>query len=85
VSVIRHGFGQKHVGKPGIVLAAFAQHFDQRFQERQQLKRGCMSMQQYTGVSIAAQAAGFAWVWMEKGKQRNVDNKFICCYYDFEN
>jgi hypothetical protein len=85
VSVIRRGFGQNYASNPSIVLAAFFRHFDQRFQERQQLKRGCISMQQYTGVSIAAQAAGFAWVWMEKGKQRKVDNIFICCYYNFEN
>ena len=70
MSVIQRGFGQNNAGTPSIVLAAFRQHFGQRFQERQQLKRGCMSMHRYTGMSTAAQAAGFARVWMEKGKQR---------------
>jgi hypothetical protein len=83
VSVIRHGFGQNHVGKPGIVLAAFSQHFGQRFREGQQLK-GCMSMQEYTGVITAVQAAAFERVWMKKEIQTETDNTFLCCYYNSE-
>jgi hypothetical protein len=85
VSVIRLGFGENDAGHPSIVLPAFLQHFDQRFRERQQLKRRCMSMHRYTGLKIAVQNGAVARVWIEKSNERKIDNIFLYCYYNSGN